>query len=125
MDIGVTGMTGETGMTGATGMWATGMTEPTGPTAPTYPSITGYFNLTVPFALTISKTVNIVKFKITSAVVTPFVQGTLFIVLEDSSGEEFPRLLVITGTDYMNWNTDDYLFNYVNSNISSIFHSTT
>ena len=100
-------------------------TGATGPTGPTYPSITGHFNLTTPFAITISNTINIVKFKITSAVVTPFVKGTLFVVLEDSSGVEFPRLLTITGLDYQNWNTDDYLFNYVNSNIGTIFNLTT
>ena len=123
MDTGPTGMTGETGPTGMTG--ETGATGATGPTGPTTPSISGSFNLTEPFTLTVSKTTNIVKFKITNVVVTPFVQGTLFIVLEDMNGEEFPRMIVISGTDYMNWTKDDYLFNYVNSNIESIFNSTT
>ena len=130
-----TGMTGETGPTGPTGV--TGPTGPTGETGPTGPTgVTGptgmtgetgftipeYFNLVTPFSETITNITNIVKFQITSAVIKPYVEGTLFIVLEDMSGNKYPRILVITGLDYMNWTTDDYLFSYVSSNVGSIYH---
>ena len=81
--------------------------------------------LTTSFSETLTTTVEIVGFSITSAIVIPFTQARLFIVLEDITGALYPRLITLTGEDYLGWGADDTFLNtYVSANIESIYKST-
>ena len=66
--------------------------------------------------------VTIISFEIINVFVVPYTSCTMFIAFTDNSGQSYRKTVILTGTDYANWaSNDDYLTNYINDSLHTIF----
>lgn len=74
---------------------------------------------TLSLALTESFTLE--SFDIVSILVKPTKSATINITIHASNGKLYDRVVYIDGDEYLKWETDDYLYTYIQANISTIF----
>lgn len=74
---------------------------------------------TLSLAITESYTLDF--FNIIKITVEPNQRAVIEIEIMGSNGKLYNRILALTGEDYTDWVTDDYLYSYIQKNISTIF----
>ena len=65
--------------------------------------------------------IEITRFYITSCVIIPFTSATVYLNLLDSEENVYQRSFFLQDEEYTRWTDDEYVFTYVNDNISKIF----
>ena len=67
---------------------------------------------------------NIVSFGVDTIIINLFVSAQLYITLRTSTGLRIPKTITLIGTAYGDWGADDnYLMNYIKTNIQTIYNS--
>ena len=51
------------------------------------------------------------------------VSGHIYIMIFYNDTETIEKNFILIGQDYTDWNTDDYLYSYINDNIEFIFNN--
>ena len=51
------------------------------------------------------------------------VSGHIYIMIFYNDTETIEKNFILIGQDYTDWNTDDYLYSYINDNIERIFNN--
>ena len=51
------------------------------------------------------------------------VSGHIYIMIFYNDNETIEKDFILIGQDYTDWNTDDYLYSYINNNIEKIFNN--
>ena len=51
------------------------------------------------------------------------VSGHIYIMIFYNDTETIEKNFILIGQDYTDWNTDDYLYSYINNNIQIIFNN--
>ena len=51
------------------------------------------------------------------------VSGHIYIMIFYNDTETIEKNFILNGQDYTDWNTDDYLYSYINNNIERIFNN--
>ena len=51
------------------------------------------------------------------------VSGHIYIMIFYNDTETIEKKFILIGQDYTDWNTDDYLYSYINDNIEKIFNN--
>ena len=51
------------------------------------------------------------------------VSGHIYIMIFYNDTETIEKIFILNGQDYTDWNTDDYLYSYINNNIERIFNN--
>ena len=49
--------------------------------------------------------------------------GHIYIMIFYNDTETIEKNFILIGQDYTDWNTDDYLYEYINNNIQNIFNN--
>ena len=76
------------------------------------------------YTSTTTTVTQLVRYTILNVIVIPKTNARVMLIFEDISGVPYNKTFTLSGTDYDNWGTDDnYLDNYINTNISAIFSS--
>ena len=70
--------------------------------------------------ITTSKTYNIVSFDVVSVVVDLFSNVRINVVITCDDAVEYARVVNISGADYLLWSTDDYIIQYIITNMETI-----
>jgi hypothetical protein len=67
---------------------------------------------------------NIVSYEITGIMIDLFTSATIYINLITDNGVYLPKRVFLAGDDYFGWGADDnYLLNYIITNIQTIYES--
>jgi hypothetical protein len=74
---------------------------------------------TLSLALTESFTLE--SFEIVSIVVKPSTSASINITISGSNGKLYDRVAFLEGDEYLAWETDDYIYTYIQANITTIF----
>ena len=72
-------------------------------------------------SLEISQKFTLISFTIDTVIVTPNMNASVNITITASNGRLFNRVAYLDGAVYTAWSTDDYLYKYIQDNISIIF----
>ena len=51
------------------------------------------------------------------------VSGHIYIMIFYNDTETIEKNFILIGQDYTDWNTDDYLYSFINNNIEKIFNN--
>ena len=78
-----------------------------------------------PNQITITKKFIITHYTIGNIILCPNINAIIDVIFYDSSDTRYHRSFLLIDTedkkDYTNWETDDYLYSYINSNFLRIF----
>ena len=80
-------------------------------------------NLLTTFTHTNTIVTIIESFVVNSVFSIPFLKGMVYISLIDTNGILYQRKVELTGQEYLDWVSDEYLISYVSDRIESIYHS--
>lgn len=72
-------------------------------------------------SLAITESYTLDFFNIEKITVEPNQRCVIEIEIMGSNGKLYNRILALTGQDYLDWATDDYLYTYIQNNITTIF----
>jgi hypothetical protein len=72
-------------------------------------------------SLTLTESFTLTSFEIVKVVLTPNVSASIAITITASNGKLYNRVAFLEGDAYLAWQTDSYLYTYIQSNISTIF----
>jgi hypothetical protein len=72
-------------------------------------------------SLGITESFDLVYFEINAIRVVPSTSANIEITITGSNGKLYDRIFTIDGEEYADWVTDDYLYTYIKTNISTIF----
>jgi hypothetical protein len=72
-------------------------------------------------SLEITESYTLDSFEITYINVIPCFSATISITITASNRKLYDRVFQLVGQDYFDWTGDDYLYSYIQSNISDIF----
>ena len=72
-------------------------------------------------SLEISETFTLQSFTINSMHVIPKTSASIKITISADNGKLYDRTVFIDGQVYLDWTTDDYLYSYIQENITTIF----
>ena len=67
--------------------------------------------------------IKIISFTVTSCHIIPYECGTIYVNFIDENETIYPRSFTLRENEYDDWTNDDYLFNYINESIHTIFDS--
>lgn len=70
--------------------------------------------------ITTSKTYNIISFDVVGMVLELFSNVRVNIVITCDDMKQYSRVVEISGADYLLWTTDDYIIQYIITNIEMI-----
>lgn len=73
-------------------------------------------------SLAITETFTLDSFEITSVLVKPRQSASVNISIKGSNGKNYERIAYFEGDVYDGWKSDDYLYNYIQQNIKTIFN---
>ena len=73
-------------------------------------------------SLVISSTFTLTSFTIYKVIVTPNECASIHITIETDDGKLFDRVAFLSGEAYTLWETDDYIYKYIQDNIVTIFN---
>ena len=71
--------------------------------------------------LALKESFTLISFEIVNIVVKPDVSATIHITITASNTKLYDRVVFLDGDAYLAWDTDSYLYTYVQDNIVSIF----
>ena len=69
----------------------------------------------------ITKTILITHYEIGNILLSPNVSAVVSVIFYDDDSRRHDRSFLLIDKDYTDWQTDDYLYSYVNSNFLKIF----
>ncbi len=78
----------------------------------------------IPVTYSVTQTVNynIISFEILTVSVQLYTSATVYLMLIDENGNNYPRCTTLTGDAYAAWAADDcYICTYIATNIQAIF----
>ena len=70
--------------------------------------------------ITTSKTYNIISFDVVGMVLELFSNVRVNIVITCDDMKQYSRVVEISGADYLLWTTDDYIIQYIITNMETI-----
>ena len=73
-------------------------------------------------SLFVSDSFTLDSFIIEKITVIPNVSASINIVITASNGKLYDRTVFLDGVIYTAWTTDDYLYTYIQNNITTIFN---
>ena len=79
--------------------------------------------LKTPFIKNTMTKIKIISFTVTSCHIIPFECGTIYVNFIDENEIIYPRSFILSGDEYLDWDSDLYIFNYINESIHTIFDS--
>ena len=79
--------------------------------------------LKTPFIKNTMTTIKIISFTVSSCHIIPYDCATIYVNFIDENEIIYPRSFLLCEEEYDNWTTDDYLFQYINESIHTIFNS--
>lgn len=79
--------------------------------------------LKTPFIKNTLTKIKIISFTVTSCHIIPYDSGTIYVNFIDENEIIYPRSFTLRENEYDDWTNDDYLFNYINESIHTIFDS--
>ena len=74
-------------------------------------------------AIIVKKNYNIISFEILSKNIKPSISALLEIMFYCDDNELYSRQYLLIDKEYLDWETDDYLYTFISNNIEKIFNN--
>ena len=74
-----------------------------------------------PVEITITKNFIITHYDIGNILLHPNISAVVQVIFYDNDNKRHDRSFLLIDKDYTDWQTDDYLYSYINSNFLEIF----
>ena len=74
-----------------------------------------------PTEIIITKTFLIMYYEIGNILLNPNISAVVQVIFYDNDNKRHDRSFLLIDKDYTDWQTDDYLYSYINSNFLEIF----
>lgn len=72
-------------------------------------------------SLALTESFTLESFEIVSILVKPYTSASINITITASNGKLYDRVAYLECDEYIAWETDSYLYTYIQANISTIF----